>query len=58
MLIISLLDIESFFGIILLQIFCIKISNFIAPPPPLSTVSLCLTPAGGPNPAGQLPEVS
>ncbi len=42
------------FGTILLQFFLFKISNFI-PPPRLTS---CLTPAGGSNPAGQLPEVS
>ena len=43
------------FGTILLHFFLFKISNFIPPPPCLTS---CLTPAGGSNPAGQLPEVS
>ncbi len=42
-----------------LTIFLLKISNFIPPPPsPSTTVSSCLTTAGGSKPAGQLPEVS
>ena len=37
-----------------LTFFLFKISNFISPP----RLTSCLTPAGGSNPAGQLPEVS
>ncbi len=42
----------NIYGTFLLHFFLFKISNFI---PRLNS---CLTPAGGSNPAGQLPEVS
>ncbi len=42
-----------------LIIFLLQNFKFYTPPPlPATPVSSCLTPAGGYNPAGQLPEIS
>ncbi len=45
-------------GIILLENICFKMNFCYNPLPPLTTVSSCLTPAGGSNPTGQIPKVS